>query len=143
MVFYLLFFVTIFEIIFFYYFMATFSNNFGAKPNKNEQQTLYCEICEYTCYKKYNWDRHILTTKHQNATKLNKNEAEKEQKNLCENCNKEYKDRTGLWRHKKKCVVVHSHENNINNITTLICELVKNNTDIHKSLIELCKNATK
>jgi hypothetical protein len=23
---------------------------------------------------------------------------------FCETCNKEYKDRTGLWRHKKKCV---------------------------------------
>jgi hypothetical protein len=123
--------------------MATFSNNFGAKKNKNEQHTFYCETCDYTCYKKYNWDRHILTAKHQNATKLNKNEAEKEQKILCENCNKEYKDRTGLWRHKKKCVVGYSHENNINNLTTLICDLVKNNTDIHKSLIELCKNGTK
>jgi len=32
--------------------------------------------------------------------------------------------------------------NDINNLTTLICELVKSNTDIHKSVIELCKNGT-
>jgi hypothetical protein len=30
----------------------------------------------------------------------------------------------------------------INNLTALICELVKSNTDIHKSVIELCKNGT-
>jgi len=136
--------------------MATFSNNFGAKKNKNEQHTFYCETCEYTCYKKYNWDRHVLTTKHEKATKWNKNESEKGQKILCEKCNKEYKDRTGLWRHKKKCFVIQPHDgekdhcisnfhnvDNINKLTTLICDLVKNNTDIHKSLIELCKNGTK
>ena len=31
---------------------------------------------------------------------------------------------------------------NIINLTSLICELVKSNTDIHKSVIELCKNGT-
>jgi hypothetical protein len=67
-------------------------------------------------------------------------------------CGKEFKDRSGLWRHKKKCCAANketeqninksSNVVDINNLTTLICELVKSNTDIHKSVIELCKNGT-
>jgi hypothetical protein len=148
--------------------MATFSNNFGAKKGKKGQIEYKCEPCYFLCCKKYSWDRHILTSKHQNATNSNKIATEKEQKGQnepkeqklsCDKCNKEFKDRTGLWRHKKKCDLdnlqysnKHSKQNvinnnstslnDLNNLTTLICELVKSNTDIHKSVIELCKNGT-
>jgi len=141
--------------------MATFSNIFGAKMSKNEQPIFYCNICDFKCCKKYNWKRHIHTPKHQLATNSNEiatNKGQKGQKGqlyLCENCNKEYNDRTGLWRHKKKCELMTFHDVNkeleqtnihianntdITNLTSLICELVKTNTDIHKSVIELCKN---
>jgi hypothetical protein len=47
-----------------------------------------------------------LTAKHQSATNSNVLVA-KWQKGgktyICEHCDKEYNDRTGLWRHKKKC----------------------------------------
>ena len=144
--------------------MATFSNIFGAKTSKYEQRNFYCEDCDYKCCKKFNWDRHISTSKHQLATNNNKLATEKEQneqkgqneqkcQNLsCEKCNKEFKDRTGLWRHKKKCGTSNKESDqninnssnivDINNLTALICELVKSNTDIHKSVIELCKNGT-
>jgi hypothetical protein len=121
------------------------------------QTEFYCDFCNYTCSKKFNWDRHISTSKHQLSTKINnlstKNEQnEQKGKNLsCDNCSKEFKERSGLWRHKKKCDTKPLHEqtisnginiNDLNNLTTLICELVKSNTDIHKSVIELCKNGT-
>ena len=135
--------------------MATFSNNFGAKKGKKGHSEYYCEKCDYECCKKYSWDRHILTAKHQSATNSNDlatNKGQKGQVFVCENCSKEYNDRTGLWRHSKKCEnetdVTSSVSNNngvsnntdITNLTSLICELVKSNTDIHKSVIELCKN---
>jgi len=141
--------------------MATFSNIFGAKKGKKGQNEYYCEDCDFVCCKKYSWDRHILTSKHQLATNSNKLATEKEQKGQneqkcqslsCEKCNKEFKDRTGLWRHKKKCGAINKESDqninnssniaDINNLTALICELVKSNTDIHKSVIELCKNGT-
>jgi hypothetical protein len=135
--------------------MATFSNNFGAKKGKKGHYDYYCEKCDYECSKKYSWGRHILTAKHQSATNSNDlatNKGQKGQVFVCENCSKEYNDRTGLWRHSKKCEnetdVTTSVSNNngisnntdITNLTSLICELVKSNTDIHKSVIELCKN---
>jgi hypothetical protein len=83
--------------------MATFSNNFAGKKGNFE---FYCESCDYTCSKKYSWERHLLTAKHQSATNSNILGA-KGQKvantYICEHCDKEYNDRTGLWRHKKKC----------------------------------------
>jgi len=80
-------------------------------------------------------------------------------------CGKLYNTSSGLWKHQKKCNVFastqneiinieSSHNDNANttntamqtsdftNLTNLICELVKTNTDIQKSVIELCKNGT-
>ena len=92
--------------------MATFSNNLVAKSGKSGKNDFYCENCDYKCSKKYNWDKHILTSKHIKATYDNVFATEKWQKvancpknklYTCENCGKEYHDRTGLWRHKQKC----------------------------------------
>jgi hypothetical protein len=77
-------------------------------------------------------------------------------------CGKLYESSSGLWKHQKKCItfansqseisnIVESNKLNNNtliqtnefaNLTNLICELVKTNTDIQKSVIELCKNGT-
>jgi hypothetical protein len=48
--------------------MATFSNIFAGKKGNFEY---YCESCDYTCSKKYSWDRHLFTAKHQSATNSN------------------------------------------------------------------------
>jgi hypothetical protein len=130
--------------------MATFSNILVANSGKSSNANYNCDFCHYTCCKKYNWDKHVMTSKHKKATDSNilaTKKWQKEQKNhyICEICNKEYNDRTGLWRHKKKCYNNFTNNEtsvNITNLTSLICELVKSNTDIHKSVIELCKNGT-
>ena len=88
--------------------MATFSNNLVAKNGKNGDSKYYCEVCDYNCSKKYNWDKHLTTSKHFKATESNNTATEKWQKVAskmfcCENCGKEYNDRTGLWKHKKIC----------------------------------------
>jgi hypothetical protein len=92
--------------------MATFSNNFETKTSKSSCIEFICEYCDYKCSKKFNWDRHILTSKHLKSTNINKIATKKEQKEqneqkketyMCDTCDKQYKDRTGLWRHKQKC----------------------------------------
>ena len=61
-----------------------------------------CETCNFSCSKKYNYDKHILTAKHIFRT----NRTEKMPKNAtaykCK-CGKSYKSRSSLWYHKKKC----------------------------------------
>ena len=41
------------------------------------------------------------------------------------NCNKEYKDRTGLWKHKKKCTKIHTQEVQSDSQTDLIYVIAK------------------
>ena len=67
-----------------------------------------CEKCDYICYKKYNWDKHLTTTKHIKETQETcletKNGKKWHQENFtCDSCNKSYKNRSGLWKHKKNC----------------------------------------
>jgi len=64
----------------------------------------YCESCDFKCSKKGDYNRHILTRKHKIATNSNENTS-KNSLLVCELCNKEYQDRSGLWRHKKKCLM--------------------------------------
>jgi len=117
--------------------MATFSNHFGAKTSKTSCEEYICEKCDYKCCKKYNWDRHILTAKHQSATNSNiwqpiTSKNEQSYKLTCQNCNKEYKDRTGLWRHKQKC----SHKQNETHDKEIIMMLIKDNSEVKTMMME-------
>jgi len=51
-----------------------------------------CKSCDFKCSKKSNYDKHILTLKHQNATKCYTNATDLEQKNAkCPFCEREFK----------------------------------------------------
>ncbi len=70
-----------------------------------------CEKCNFTCFKKSNYDTHLATRKH----KMKQNETNKMPKNalpekvyVCDYCEKEFKSRTTFWRHKKQCEIAHS-----------------------------------
>ena len=61
----------------------------------------YCSDCNYSTSRKFSYNKHLNTKKHER--KKGKKEKEKEKIYKCENCNKIYKSRTSIWRHKKKC----------------------------------------
>jgi len=137
--------------------MATLSNNFGAKGAEKGQIEYVCELCHFKCYKKYSWERHILTSKHNMATECSVSSTEKGQNGqkgklyCCENCGKEYNDRTGLWRHNKKCTKSDepSDKQLILQILKQNSELIKENselrkeqTDIKELILEIVKNGT-
>ncbi len=104
-----------------------------------------CDICDFKCCKNSNYDKHITTSKHLSSVNGYTNDIKKEQKNpyKCE-CGKEYNYYSGLWRHKKKCVVTNDDENIIldNNLTqnssevvhltNLVFKLMTNNEEIQK-----------
>ena len=60
----------------------------------------YCEKCDYGCRNKYNFNKHLSTTKHKMITNDNKMI-----KKSCFNClcGKSYKFSSGLSRHLKVC----------------------------------------
>jgi hypothetical protein len=73
-----------------------------------------CNFCDFKCFKKSNYDTHLLTLKHKNRTNLNileQNVSEPLQTFMCEKCNKTYKARSSLWYHKKKCLGIFLKEN--------------------------------
>jgi hypothetical protein len=136
--------------------MSTLSNNFVAICAKSSKHNYYCELCDYTCFKKYNWNKHLNTQKHVNAIVVNKKVAKsgksgnKLQNNLftCENCGKEYNDRSGLWRHKKKCNSsldnIQEKENNKEEPTDkeLIMMLIKENSELKNMIMKVLENGT-
>ena len=102
----------------------------------------FCQICEFSCCKKSNYNSHLLTPKHKNRTKLNKLEPQIMPQFICNICNKIYNARNSLWYHKKKCIIdIETKEpiiqSNINNkddsqTNNLLIELIKSNTELQK-----------
>lgn len=96
----------------------------------------YCKKCNYKCVTKFLWNQHKTTLKH-NRQRLATPKKTDDTSYVCEYCGKSYKQRSGLWRHKKKCS---------SKISTTQNEIIKsdldNNTLLneHKELKELFKN---
>ena len=64
-----------------------------------------CENCHYMTSRLSQFNRHITTTKHQKSTFCQQSSTEINTKSSVYECycGKIYKERTGLWRHKKVC----------------------------------------
>jgi len=71
----------------------------------NTHNTFVCEICDYVTSNRQNYERHLGTKKH--VSNVSKSVSKVKQKGinqfLCPNCGLDFKSRTSLWRHKKKC----------------------------------------
>jgi len=113
--------------------------------------TIYeCDFCFITCNKISDWKRHLKTRKHF----VNKNggiSTAETNTFICE-CGNVYKERTGLWKHKKKCQNSKNNEdlneNQNENATTkndqsnkdnLIEYLIKENSEFKSLIMELIK----
>ena len=120
------------------------------KTQKNSLKYI-CTFCDFVSCNKNDYNRHISTVKHsrnKTATLSNTEKLKKEPNIfLCEICNKEYNDRTGLWRHKKTCIINkadnnttdidNSESNKINSTifdTTIVLDLVQKNQEFQKEL---------
>ena len=90
-------------------------------------QIFVCEKCDFKCSKKGDYNRHILTGKHIKLTETNTFLHQKTSEHICEQCNKIYKSRVGLWSHKKKCNIDDSTDKD-----QLILMLIKQNSELIK-----------
>ena len=69
--------------------------------NSSKIESLFCcEMCDYTCRYKSDYDKHLSTAKHKYRTLSNGKSSKLEY--LCD-CGKVYSARNSLWYHKKKC----------------------------------------
>jgi hypothetical protein len=148
--------------------MSTLSTN---KVHKSSEKYI-CELCDYTTSRQCQYNRHLDTEKHKKrimSTNINDLVQKSSLSYKCEVCNKTYKERTGLWKHKKKCIynneinqiiydknnksnqIINSdlkdtysntdNENNVKSLSNLVLELIKSNTDLQKQMLEVCKNS--
>jgi hypothetical protein len=130
--------------------METLGDILASKNEQNEQKTYYCNICDYTCCKKYNFNRHLLSSKHNQVTPGDKITSKNEPDDkvyICKYCNKEYSSRNGFWKHKTKCISF-DKQNNIQDINVgstdkdLIMMLIKENSELKNMMMKVLENGT-
>jgi hypothetical protein len=135
--------------------METFGNNLGAKKGKKGQIEFYCEKCDFRCCKKYSWERHIETSKHTQETNGIILETQKGKKGqngtmCCEKCNKEFKTRSGLWKHSKTCKFQDKTEekenitssNEVHELKEIMKYLMKENSEMKNMMMDVIKTGT-
>ncbi len=107
----------------------------------------HCKNCNYSCSKQSDYNKHIMTRKHQISTNLQQTSTSSTtfvaNKYVCE-CGKSYKERTGLWYHSKKCDVVNAVKEEpvekLSDTQQLLDYLIKQNSDLQNQILEICKN---
>jgi len=118
------------------------------KSSVPKSSILYsCELCDYKSSRCSQYNRHLDTAKHlkmENSTFCQPLSTEKSSDFKC-HCGRIYKDRSGLWKHQKKCYDNTSEsDGNIVLQKTNICDkeliitLVKQNAE----LLEIIKTGT-
>ena len=122
----------------------------GDKKLKKMSKIYYCDFCDYECSRKYNLNRHILTCKNKKVTNgdelmsnVSKSSTDDNMltKYICEQCDKIYSSRNGLWKHKK----THHCENQTKNEITdkeLIMMLIKENSEFKSMMMKVVENGT-
>jgi len=117
-------------------------------PNKNP--LFICEFCSFISRNKKDYNKHLITAKHirqQEATektpKSNKSPIPHSSLDFSCKCGKKYTNRTGLWRHIKKCNPDNisssesaTHTRDEPNNSTTIFEVIKQNQEFKTLIIE-------
>jgi len=111
---------------------------FSNISNLNSSFKYYCEKCDYGTSKKSNINNHYLTAKHQSAMISNQKKAIISQTFVCQLCNKNYKDNSGLWRHKKTCKPKNDDYLDVSD-KEIIKMLIKENSDFKNMILDVVK----
>ena len=116
---------------------------FGNEPVAKNRKQYTCLNCDYNTCNKYDYEKHLNTIKHKNTTLetngnvLETNFSKKSPKiatYVC-SCGKKYIERSGLWKHKKKC------EGEITD-KDIMMALVKDSSELKKLIIKVIEKDT-
>ena len=103
----------------------------STKKSQKIPMTFECKHCYYITSNKKDYSKHLLTRKHAEATDQQHKCPQKSPLHKCRLCNKIYKDRTGLWRHNKKCsqsvIITDIHQLNEKQVKEVSNEVSKDN----------------
>jgi hypothetical protein len=104
-----------------------------------------CITCDYYTIRKSSYDKHLTTLKHYKLTEANKKIAkscahDNDTIFSCDFCDKNFRSRVGLWKHKKKCY--EDPQTNSSNDKELIMMLIKENSEFKNMIIKVLENGT-
>lgn len=130
-----------------------FSNQKVAKSSTSFE----CEKCNYITHKKFNFEKHLLTRRHQESMEINDLVAKSSKKEfICFICDKKYKDNSGLWRHKKICKEIENEKLNEDKIALqtqmnwlqefqitpkMFYDLLTKNNELQSKVIDFASNS--
>jgi len=109
-----------------------------------------CKFCDFNTSNKKDYDRHLATDKHQKMTmtSLPDYNGLQDHKYKC-GCGRKYTHRQGLWRHTKTCNGYFNPQKtppnqettpDIQALTNLVLEVVKQNNDLANKIVDICKS---
>lgn len=112
------------------------------KSIKKNANIFYCEKCDFSCSKKSNFEKHLLTAKHKMEINGKNGNGKNANDFICDNCSKLFKSNSGLWKHKKKCIVkevmVESKDLEVSSdnvdFKDMFLEMVKQNRELQKTM---------
>ena len=105
--------------------------------------TYTCELCSFVCYKKSNFETHLLTRKHQlkqepvqPKVEMNTPESTDNGEYACDMCSKTYVGRSGLWKHRKNCKGIVLDKPTNPELMSMLMDIINENREIKELLIE-------
>jgi len=113
-----------------------------AQKSQKIPKIFECKCCNYNTSNKKDYNKHLLTAKHKKEADGSIN---KPRYYICEFCEKQYKSRGSFWKHQQKCDRVPYTQEKLpeipakNSDSELIIELLKQNQELQKQLIEAVK----
>ena len=122
------------------------------KITKKNEYKFNCEKCYFNSNKKTDYNRHILTDKH-NRKHMEILEIKKTKEEfICKQCSKIFNTNSGLWKHKKKCyyqeedtnkITITSTNENIDDYKELVMKLIVDNQEIKNIMVNSNKELLK
>ena len=113
-----------------------------AQKSQKIPKIFECKCCNYNTSNKKDYNKHLLTAKHKKEADGSIN---KPLYYICEFCEKSYRSRGSFWKHQQKCDKVPYIQEKLPETSTktsdsqLIIELLKQNQELQKQLIEAVK----
>jgi hypothetical protein len=128
--------------------------------NPKEMTRFFCDNCQYKSNNKKDYEKHLTTSKHIRLTNINNFSSDItmiDNDYKCVECDKVYKSRVGLWKHKKICkkmfdedlIISNTDVQTLSNQITpdLILSVLEQNKELtnlvveqNKTIMELAKN---
>ena len=119
------------------------------KKTRKTTDNFVCEMCDFKCIYKCDYNRHIMRPKHLNMFTGHEMEIKNEKKRkktkknefVCNICDKQFMTKSGLWKHNKisDCIslsnVTESNKTEPN-VIHMIMEVVKQNNEFKELILE-------